>query len=96
MADVKHNETITTPGGCQPDDYRSRANNGGCNCQSLLQANAQARLREREACTEWNTGKPGASQWNWNPADMRIRERYTKNVVTAGNATHERSEDDIY
>ncbi len=84
---VNHNNTVNVKG-CCPDHFLSTANKVQMDCQSLLQANAQARLCEKDA--ERN------GEICWNPEVWKVRNRYRKEVVDAGFATHEKSKNNIY
>lgn len=79
---VQNNVTITA-GPTQPDPFISTVNHGNVGYRSILQANAQARLSEKDQEHAMRHGQP----FQWSPEVHAIRQQYRKEIVDAGNST---------
>ena len=84
------NTTIRT-GPVRPEEYFSNANKIPSPCRSILNANVDARLFEREQRHAMQHGKP----FVFDPKVHEIRNRYNKEFCLPGRANREKCCDDI-
>jgi hypothetical protein len=78
---------------CRPDDYYTRVGVSHVGLRGINQANMDARIVEKCRETDIKTG--GKVDYNFNPEEYRIRQRYIENVVLPGSMTHDKTKDKI-
>jgi hypothetical protein len=79
---MENNRTVS-PGNLRVDDFISRTNCFPSPIESILKANAQARMWEQDRDRAYRNG----GQFQWDPAMQQIRDMYREQVVDAGYAT---------
>jgi len=82
---IGNNRTIS-PGPSRMDDFLAPGSSFPAPIESILAANSRARLWEQDRDRAYQQGLP----YHWDPAMMRIRDKYRETVVDAGHSTLDR------
>lgn len=88
------NNSEVSYGPCRPDEYLSPAARGSMvhTQESILAANARARLAEKDMCASPANTTP----MSFDSTIYEVRRRYRARIVDAGNSTYTKSPDKIY